>query len=245
MRQYSCARRSWRTMSRSSGSSMRTRTIGRSPEMPCAQRADGPRRVPSQHLRRGAQRGIGVEDAVRESLEEMRLVGSMPRWCSWTCAWVQARVDGALEGRRVAVLVGEVERRLARRRDQRREGDGRRRAGREPDPAPQAEDRIEHRARGVRERAVRRSTDIGVPDAAAAAEEARAVGLVLRRRPRARLRPRRRGPPRPRLSAASAAGASRAARRASARTRSGRTGSRRPGARRRPPAARARPRRRR
>ena len=42
IRQYSCARRSCRMMPRSSGSSIRTSTIGTSPEMPCAHSAAGP-----------------------------------------------------------------------------------------------------------------------------------------------------------------------------------------------------------
>ena len=45
----------------------------------------------------------------------------IPRWWSWTCACVQASVTVALEGRRVAILVGERHGRLARRADERRE----------------------------------------------------------------------------------------------------------------------------
>ncbi len=39
--------------------SMRTSTIGRSPEMPCAQSADGARRVAAQHVRGEPQRRVG------------------------------------------------------------------------------------------------------------------------------------------------------------------------------------------
>ena len=40
IRQYSCARSNWRTISTSSVSSMRTTTMGKSPEIPWAQSAE-------------------------------------------------------------------------------------------------------------------------------------------------------------------------------------------------------------
>ena len=83
-----------------------------------------------------------------------------------------------LEYRRVAVLVGEVERRLARRRHQGREGDAHGRARGEAHRAPQAEDRVEHRADRVRQGVAVDHRHRG-PHPAPAAEEAQAVGLVL------------------------------------------------------------------
>ena len=67
-----------------------------------------PRVVALEHVRRRAaasdrSRGCGWRGAGRGAPRR----ASMPRWCSWTCACVQASVDGALEGRRVAVLVGQ------------------------------------------------------------------------------------------------------------------------------------------
>ena len=47
--------------------------------------------------------------------------GSMPRWCSCDLRLRPRERRRALEDRRIAVLVGQVEHRLARRRDQRRE----------------------------------------------------------------------------------------------------------------------------
>ncbi len=84
-----------------------------------------------------------------------------------------------LEGGGVAMLVDEVEHRLAGSCDHRPEGDAHDRAGRDPHAAAQGEDRIEHGADRVRQRPAvdhrdRRS------DAVAAAEEAGPVGLDLR-----------------------------------------------------------------
>ena len=86
--------------------------------------------------------------------------------------------DRALEGRRVVVLVGQVERLAARRRDQRPERDARRGSRRNPHAAAQAEDRIEHGADRVGERPAVHHGDRR-PDLAPAPEEARAVGLEL------------------------------------------------------------------
>jgi len=56
------------------------------------------------------------------------------------------------EGGRLTVLIGQVQDLLARLGDDRGEDRVGGRAGGEPDPAPKAEDRIQHGADGVRER---------------------------------------------------------------------------------------------
>ena len=160
-------------MSRSSGSSMRTRTIGRSPEMPWAQSAAAPRRVAPQHVAGRPQRRVGVEDAARPGPGRgAPRPGSMPRWWSCTCACVQASVAvrSKVAGSRYLSASAEASSREGATSVEKIDADAL--AGREADAAPQAEDRIEHGARGVGQRPAvdhrhRRA------DAAAAAEESR------------------------------------------------------------------------
>ena len=105
----------------------------------------------------------------------------------------------AVERGRIAILLGEVEGRRARRRDERREGHAHRLAGRDQHAPPQAHDRIEHRAGRVGQRPAvdhRRRC----PDPAPAAEEA-----ARDRSPTAGRRPSR---PRPSTTWASQTGAS-------------------------------------
>ena len=180
------------------------------------QSAAGRRGCARQHVRRaaaarGRSRGCDWPGAGTGAPRR----ASMPRWRSWTWPAVQASVDRAVERRRVAVLVGEVERVPRATAPTSVENATRTRAARgEAHPAAQAEDRVEHRAGGVRQRPAvdhrhRRA------DAAPAAEEPRAVGLELRRSPTGRraVRPRRDvGRPDRRLARRRAAGAWRAAR---------------------------------
>ena len=121
-RQYSCARSSWRTMSRSSSSSMRTTTIGRSPEMPYGHSPGAPRSVAGEHVRRRPQRRIRVQDPVGEALEEVRLVGVDAEVVELDLGLGPGEDRGPLERGRLAVLVGEVEdlARVTRRRRWRR-----------------------------------------------------------------------------------------------------------------------------
>ena len=213
--------------------------------MPCAQSAGAPRRFRASTSDGRPQRRVGVEDAVGEPLEEVRLVRLDAEVVQLDLGLGPGERRRALEGRRVAVLVGEVERCLARVGDERREDHARR------------------RARGAT-RTRRRRLKIG---SSTAPDRVRQRAAVDDRRPACgwpRPRPRKRArsvsywmrPPSARLDRAdvrgpdrlvgcSAAAASRAARRVRRRTRSGRRGSRRPGARRRRPAAPARARRRR
>src|SRR4029453_1632683 len=132
-RQYSCARRSWWTISWSSASSIRTTTIGRA-----AGERGGPRRRP--------QRRIGVEDAIGEALEEVRLVQLDAQMVELDLRLGARERDHAIEGRRIPIFVGEVDDGLARGGHHGGERDPRGGAGGELDAGPQAEDRGEHRA---------------------------------------------------------------------------------------------------
>ena len=138
-------------MSRSSGSSIRTRTIGRSPEIPWAQSAVRPGRVAPQRVAGGPKRGVGVEDPAGEILEQVRLVRANPEMVQLDLRLRPRQRDRALEGRRVAILVGQRHGGVARRGDERGEDQAGALSRRETDAPSEAEDRIEHRARGVRE----------------------------------------------------------------------------------------------
>ena len=196
----------------SSGSSIRTSTIGRSPEMPCAQSAGGARRVALEHARRRAQRRVGVQDPVGQALEQVGLVRPDAEVVELDLRPGPGQRRRALEHRGIAILLGEREGLVARRRDQGREDDAGAGRRRQAHPPPQAEDRIEHRAGRVRQRPAvdhrhRRS------DPAAATEKPHPVGLVLRAPPLPG--PRRRPRGRPRRTAPSGARARRVANRAS------------------------------
>ena len=200
MRQYSWARRSWRTISWSSTSSMRTSTIGqvagdavrperRRPE-PVALRASRRARAAS-----GPSRGSGSRAAGRGGPRRLE----MPRWRSWTCACVQARLATRSNVAGSRYLSASVERRLARvGDDQVANVHARRRARGQPHAAPQAEDRVEHRRRPCSRAGGRPSIDARVPDA-----RGRGRGTAPRsvsyctRADASRPRPPRRAPPRP------------------------------------------------
>src|SRR6185436_3976682 len=106
---------------------------------------------PDQELRRLPQRRIEIEDAVGETLEEMRLVVRDAEVMELHLGSRAGEGHDALEGRRVAKLVREIEDDLTRRRHQRGEGDAGTGARLEADARPHAEDRIEHRARRIGE----------------------------------------------------------------------------------------------
>ena len=84
-----------------------------------------------------------------------------------------------LEGGGIAMLVDEVEHRLAGCGNHRPEGDAHGGAGRDAHTAAQCEDRIEHRADGVGQRPTIGHRDRRM-DAVAAAEEAGPIGFHLR-----------------------------------------------------------------
>ena len=137
-------------MSRSSGSSIRTRTIGRSPEIPWAHRPTGPHVLRSAPPRRPKRR-VGVEDPAGESWNRWASSGIDPEMVQLHLCLRPGERDGALERRGVAILVGQRHggsRGTGRRAWRRRGARSRPARG---DPPSEAEDRIEHRARGVRQ----------------------------------------------------------------------------------------------
>ena len=136
--------------------------------------------VAHQDVRGSAEARIGVEDPCRDSLEEVRLVRGDAQVPELDLGLRPGDVGCALERGRLAVLVGQLQGLLAGIRGERREVDARGPAGGQAHAAPQARDRVEHRARRVGQRAPVLDR-AGVADAAAAPQEPRAVGLVLRR----------------------------------------------------------------
>ena len=182
-------------------SSIRSSTIGRSPEMPCAQSADCARRRRGGWRRTtGAatdrRRARGRRDAGRGSPRPR----SMPRWRSCTCACVQASVAARSKAVGVVVLVDQVEhaRRATTRRPSRTRRAPSRPAGCARGGAARRSDRA--RCRRCWTAAGRPSPRSALADLAAAAEEARAVGLDTPARRPPRLRRRRGAPPRSRGS---------------------------------------------
>ncbi len=149
------------------------RDVTRNPVRP---QGGGTARVARQHARGGPQRPVRVENAAGEALKEVGLIGPDAEMAELNLGLGPRQRGHPLEGRRVAILVGEVDHLLARRRDQRRKGDVDARARRKPYAASKADDRIEHRADGVGERPAVDHRG-RCPDPAAAAEEPSAVGF--------------------------------------------------------------------
>jgi hypothetical protein len=82
---------------------------------------------------------------VRETLEKVRFLRADPEVMQLDLRLSPRKRDGALESRGVVVLVGEVERLMARGRDQGPKRHTRRGPRRNPYATAEAEDRIEHR----------------------------------------------------------------------------------------------------
>ncbi|MEJ2320690.1 MAG: hypothetical protein P8Y21_15305, partial [Gemmatimonadales bacterium] len=139
--------------------------------------------VRSEDRRRCAQRGIGVEQTVGETLEEMRLVLGDPEVVQLDLCLGPGQRALSLEGCRLAVLLGELERLVSGRRQEGGEREANRCSFGNRQPLTQAHDGIQNRPDRVREGA---AVEHGQwrPDPAAPAQEARAVALVLQRRGR-------------------------------------------------------------
>ncbi len=127
----------------------------------------------------GAQRRVGEEDAGAESLEELGLLDGdtqVPERDLRVRVGQRERAGGDAG---VVILLRQGARGGLVRGDARREGEAGEGAGREPQPRPQAENRVEHGARGAGERApVERD---GIVGAAPASQESHPVGLPLDR----------------------------------------------------------------
>ena len=115
MRQYSCARSNCRIMSKSSAI-VNAREHNR-------QIAGDSLRPQRRHVQRacapstsavGTQGRIGIEHGVREPLEEMRLVGADSQVMQLHLRLRPRQRERALEGSRVAILVGQIQDLFAR-----------------------------------------------------------------------------------------------------------------------------------
>ena len=134
--------------------------------------------VAGQQAGRRPQRRVRVEDPVGQALEEVGLVGLDPEVVELDLGLRPGEGRRPLEGGRLAVLVGQVQDLLARLGDDRREDRVGGRPRGEPDPAAEAEDRVQHRADRVRERTPVDDRDRRA-DRPTPAEEAGPIGLVL------------------------------------------------------------------
>jgi hypothetical protein len=139
----------------------------------------GPEGVAREDRRRRAQPRIGIEDPVGDLLEEVGFFRRDAQVMELNLCLGPRECRDALEPRRIAILVGHAEHGGACVGEHRGEHDAAALPGREPQAAPQTEDRVEHEARRVGERPAfdhrhRRA------DAAAASQEAPTLRLVLR-----------------------------------------------------------------
>ena len=154
----------------------RTSRIGRSPgdvssstDLPAAILRDGVR---------VAQSGISVQQPPAEALEPHRVLDGQPQMPQLDLA-VRARQRQRARNRApVVVFLDQALRGLFALRIGRREGEPRRRARRQPDRLPEADDRIEDRTGRVRQR--RAEERVRTIERAAATDEAGPVRLVLR-----------------------------------------------------------------
>ena len=147
--------------------------------MPCGQRPAWPSSFAAIVSGAGAQRAVGEQHARRQPLEQQRLVVRNAEMAQAALRVREGQREGARGRARVAILLRERLGGLAIRGDAGGEREAHRRARDQPDPLAQAEDRIEHDAGRARQRAaVERGRAVGV---AAAADEARAIGLPFDR----------------------------------------------------------------
>ena len=129
----------------------------------------------------GAQPGIGVEQAAAEALEQDRVVDGEAEVPQLDLAVRAGERQRPGDGAPVVVLLHEAVGLFFGLGKAGDEGDAGRAAGRQPHELTQRDDRVEHRAGRVRQRVGGRQRD-RIPERAAAPDEARAVGLELRRR---------------------------------------------------------------
>ncbi len=141
--------------------------------------ARGPERVAREDGGGRPHARVGVENAIGELLEEMRLLRVDPEVMELHLGLGPRQGGDPLEGSGIAVLVGHEKGGRPRRGEQRGEDDACARARGETEAPAQAEDGIQDGPGGVGERP---SLDHGHrrADAAPPSQESRAVGLVLR-----------------------------------------------------------------
>ena len=110
-RQYCRARRSCLTSSTPPSASRCTSTIGKSPDMPHAQRSGGPDSFRGENRLRRAQRAVGVEHVAGYTLKSARLIRVDLELRELRACLARGGGRDALERPRVAVLGGGGERR--------------------------------------------------------------------------------------------------------------------------------------
>ena len=147
--------------------------------MPFPQRPAWPSVFLSSRSAFGAQRRVGEEDAGAEPLEELGLLDGDPQVPERDLRVRVGQRERAGGDAGVVVLLRQGARGGLVRGDARREGEAGEGAGREPQPRPQAEDRVEDGARGAGERAPIEGD--GIVGAAPASQESHPVGLPLDR----------------------------------------------------------------
>ena len=104
---------------------------------PVSPEPGGSGRVPRQGARGRPQPRVRIEDAVGDVLEEVRLVGRDAEMMKLDLRLRPRQGGGALERRRIAILVGQGQRRRAGGSQERREHDARTGARREADGPPE------------------------------------------------------------------------------------------------------------
>src|SRR4030095_11267637 len=116
-----------------------------------------------------------------DPLEEVGFVGADAKMTKLDLGLSPGQRGSPFERRQILVLIGQVDRALASRGDESRKDHSRRGTGRNPNPSSEAQNWIEHRPCGVRERpAVYHGNRIAY--FAAPAQEAGPSGLVFKRR---------------------------------------------------------------
>ena len=185
---------------------------GRSPEIPCDHSARDPLRRGVRAPRRArARRGPAYSREPASVWNRCASSAPMPAWCSCTWACVQASVATRSNVVTSWYLSARSRHGAPGRRHQRRERHADRLARAHADAAPEADDRVEHRAHGVGEPRSSSVSAQGVRTLPPSPEEAARGRSPTRGRRSSRPPPRGRGRARPRAPPATAAAAWRAA----------------------------------
>ena len=119
--------------------------------MPCAHSAETGRPPRFSRSGEGLQRRVGIDHAIGKALEQMSLGRPDAEMVELPLRLGPRHGGDAIESRRVAMLIGKIERFLPRARDHRPERHAHRLATGNSQPATQAKDRVEHASYGIGE----------------------------------------------------------------------------------------------
>jgi hypothetical protein len=136
--------------------------------------------VAREDIRGRPQGPLRIEDVAGNTLKQVRLVRLDAEMMQLHPRLGPRQGGRAVEGRGVVILVGERDRLVTRGRHDRGEQDADGLERTDPHAAPKTDDRVEHRADGVRQRAAVEHGPRG-RDVATSTDEARPVGLPLQR----------------------------------------------------------------